>query len=624
MKRSTHPKRLSNSALIGQMGINIIEAVVLQMGCLWSQTRALDAGVDGTIEIRDATTGEVSHNLIRVQSKATTRPFRRDKSGHFEYLCDQRDVAYWRNSPIPVILVVSRVDTREAYWICIQEYFVGTPLQERRIIFDKLRDKFDITAAQRLRMLATSPLTPLARKAHKKASTAESYVCRCAAVVGERIRIVQSELGSVIGTSAIVTGIIRVARVSVRNAPACCFALPTVNRALTALTINVRRHAELCREAARAAQLNTPPNSSLTEHVSASKARLAEWSIYAERAMVQRTMTVMGKGVNALAYPKALFVEEIANRCYLRLRGATPACLLVTSDPVDQVVGMPVEGILRVPVQHADVLAVFMQVCHLVATVVFNSRHYLPFDPLTRDRLQLAIRDGVTAAAVSNLVADAVDSYADTLVLLNLFQHDVGSFVLSFSVEALENALQVGLDAQDQWVVYLLVRLYFAVESILRKELIHAETGSSELDEWVPHRTVVAAALERIVGILRLELFSFRRYSQITISPPVIHRAIEVVVSSSSILRRAYVMELLRAYPPLPISASAANSAATLLAGGDSVIDPSDYVDVLALLHGRYVQELREWPDQTERLNKLRKITTSLVNQFGLSARSGA
>jgi hypothetical protein len=68
------PKKVSHAEIIGEQGVNLIQRIVLEMGFVWHATK-IDAGIDGYIEIRDPTTGEVTNCIIQVQSKATERAF---------------------------------------------------------------------------------------------------------------------------------------------------------------------------------------------------------------------------------------------------------------------------------------------------------------------------------------------------------------------------------------------------------------------------------------------------------------------------------------------------------------------------------------------------------------------
>lgn len=136
-------KKITNAQMIGQKGVNLIERVVLDMGFTWAPTGNLETGIDGYIEIRDSTTGEMTNFVLQVQSKATEAPFTAETEDGFEYLCEDRDIDYWMQGNAPVILVRSRPSTDEAYWISVKDYFKDPAIRKtRKIRFDKRRDRF--------------------------------------------------------------------------------------------------------------------------------------------------------------------------------------------------------------------------------------------------------------------------------------------------------------------------------------------------------------------------------------------------------------------------------------------------------------------------------------------------
>jgi uncharacterized protein DUF4365 len=148
-------KKIHQHSVTGQHGVSIIEQAVLKMKHIWSANGPLEAGIDGTIEIRDAVTGELTNCILRVQSKATTKPFLNETEDRFEYPCDERDLEYWLRGNAPVILVCSRVDTGHAYWKSIKDYFRDSANRKsRRVIFDKKADSFDESAGPKLAALA--------------------------------------------------------------------------------------------------------------------------------------------------------------------------------------------------------------------------------------------------------------------------------------------------------------------------------------------------------------------------------------------------------------------------------------------------------------------------------------
>lgn len=146
-------KKYTQQTVTGQAGINLIEKRVLQMGWVWNAT-SIEAGIDGYIEIRDPATGRATNIILQVQSKALSHLTGETADG-LEYVCSPRDLEYWLSGNAPVILVVSRPTTDEAYWVSIKSYF-DTPARrrERRVMFDKRRDNFNADARDRLAQLA--------------------------------------------------------------------------------------------------------------------------------------------------------------------------------------------------------------------------------------------------------------------------------------------------------------------------------------------------------------------------------------------------------------------------------------------------------------------------------------
>lgn len=150
-------KKISSQSLTGQLGVNLIEKVVLEMGCLWYPTGSIEAGVDGYIELRDPITKEALNAIIQVQSKATSRGFEAETSETFVYRCDERDLEYWLTGTASIILVVSRPSTDEAYWVSVKDYFRNPEHRKsKKVIFYKAQDKFSVEARDRISELATS------------------------------------------------------------------------------------------------------------------------------------------------------------------------------------------------------------------------------------------------------------------------------------------------------------------------------------------------------------------------------------------------------------------------------------------------------------------------------------
>lgn len=148
-------KKVTSQSIIGQQGVNLIERIVQEMGYIWRPTPIFDVGIDGEIEIRDPVTGEMTNAFIKVQSKATTRQFQAETNHSFEFRCEQKDLDYWLRGNMPIILIVCRPDTDEAYWVSIRDYFTDPVIQKtRKVHFDKQHDRFDASCAATLKKLA--------------------------------------------------------------------------------------------------------------------------------------------------------------------------------------------------------------------------------------------------------------------------------------------------------------------------------------------------------------------------------------------------------------------------------------------------------------------------------------
>jgi Domain of unknown function (DUF4365) len=132
-------KRLTREQILGETAVQFIGRRFLDMGLPWHPTNApLDAGIDGFVEIRDVQSGEATNAWIAVQSKGRTT-LEKETVNTFEFTCTPRDLDYWRRGNMPVLLVISRVERDEAWWVSVKDYFRNDRgrQQSRRILFDK-------------------------------------------------------------------------------------------------------------------------------------------------------------------------------------------------------------------------------------------------------------------------------------------------------------------------------------------------------------------------------------------------------------------------------------------------------------------------------------------------------
>ena len=142
MAKRVKAKKLTPQMRLGQEGVNMIERTCLKMHCTWNATGAVDVGIDGYIELFDRSTGDALGKHLAVQSKAVTK-LPNDTRDTFDFSCNARDIAYWRQGNMPVLLVVSQPSTDAQYWVSVKDYFNDPEHQSTRTVrFHKKRNVF--------------------------------------------------------------------------------------------------------------------------------------------------------------------------------------------------------------------------------------------------------------------------------------------------------------------------------------------------------------------------------------------------------------------------------------------------------------------------------------------------
>lgn len=137
-------KYAPRGTVIGDAGVGLIHTTVGLMGHLWHPTSGVDSGIDGEIELRSPSDGQVKNRRIGVQSKATESPWDADDGDSFSFSPTYNDIEYWLSSNHPVIVVCTRPSTGEAYWRSVQEWVRDPQRRAKRTLrFDKQKDRFD-------------------------------------------------------------------------------------------------------------------------------------------------------------------------------------------------------------------------------------------------------------------------------------------------------------------------------------------------------------------------------------------------------------------------------------------------------------------------------------------------
>jgi hypothetical protein len=131
---------------LGERGINLIHKIVLEMGSIWTPSGSTEFGIDGYIEFCDPGSGLSTGVNVGVQSKAVTN-FDNENISTFDFWCRRRDIEYWKQQQIPIILVMSKPDTGEAYWVDIKAYFASFgELSSPKIQIDKRAQRFQASS----------------------------------------------------------------------------------------------------------------------------------------------------------------------------------------------------------------------------------------------------------------------------------------------------------------------------------------------------------------------------------------------------------------------------------------------------------------------------------------------
>jgi hypothetical protein len=125
------------------------------MGFMFYETGGVEAGIDGFIELRDQNTGEVSNQILQIQSKATEKQLPAETDKSIEFPVRDKDVVYWRNGTAPVILFIVSLKNNRVYFKSIRDYFADTGnTATRKIVFDKSADLFTKTSGPALIAIA--------------------------------------------------------------------------------------------------------------------------------------------------------------------------------------------------------------------------------------------------------------------------------------------------------------------------------------------------------------------------------------------------------------------------------------------------------------------------------------
>ncbi|MDE1146722.1 MAG: DUF4365 domain-containing protein [Azospirillaceae bacterium] len=139
-------KTITSNQLLGEIGEAAVRLRFLNMGFQFDGRSRLEAGIDGIAEVM--ANGKPLARMIAVQVKATesSRYASEDDVG-FTYLLRPDDLAYWRGSNLPIIIVLYRRSDETYFWKGVS---ADHSREDRKIYFDKKTDILDVNAVDRL------------------------------------------------------------------------------------------------------------------------------------------------------------------------------------------------------------------------------------------------------------------------------------------------------------------------------------------------------------------------------------------------------------------------------------------------------------------------------------------
>jgi hypothetical protein len=142
-------KTITQNQLTGEIGEAATRLRFLKIGFQFDVRSRLESGIDAIAEVM--LQGKPLARMIAVQVKATKASnYPGESDTGFHYLLKSDDLAYWRGSNLPIIIVLYREADDSFYW---KEIPTGEEPPERHLSFQKISDVLDELAVDRLAAL---------------------------------------------------------------------------------------------------------------------------------------------------------------------------------------------------------------------------------------------------------------------------------------------------------------------------------------------------------------------------------------------------------------------------------------------------------------------------------------
>jgi hypothetical protein len=135
------PKTYTDAAQTGETAMATVHGLVAELGHVWHPRGQQDFGVDGEIELVDPVDRRALNKLLLAQVKGRSE-LRGETSESFYFVCEQGHIDYWLNADVPVLLLVVKRATKEAWWKDVTSWF-SDPIARKtgRVEFDKVSDR---------------------------------------------------------------------------------------------------------------------------------------------------------------------------------------------------------------------------------------------------------------------------------------------------------------------------------------------------------------------------------------------------------------------------------------------------------------------------------------------------
>ncbi|HJQ37198.1 MAG TPA: hypothetical protein VKB93_08670, partial [Thermoanaerobaculia bacterium] len=345
----------------------------------------------------------------------------------------------------------------------------------------------------------------------------------------------------------------------------------------------------------------------------------------------ERVVSYRG-GVQKLLYLTDSLLNSYAAKIQSDASRALP--LVCLFDPLDIVVSHRHAGVVRVPAQFLFSLPLAINhLWHEVGVFVFNQQHN---DPRERaryvrlsgvDKINSQLRtydDESRRSEMTALALDLADICADATTLIYGFRGDVEAFIISFASTLFEitNFKNAPAGTKNEFLTYLLTRLYLAAECRMRAELVaynvaNGTPGLLRLDDWRPNPAFVAGILKDILDCLDRELLSHNRYSHIVVTDDVIDRVSANVRETLHAGFRGFLNDIVWSLEELPPHISPETRAAfeRILAGElcDLTAQDVDINDLFLLLQLDMIRHLRTRTDKEHHLGEFFRPIAALT-----------